>query len=85
MSRPELGKTKILENLEFVFLKEDIHRFISSTELLLSDIRGLRYTGFKKSKLFCGTPGTYTAFPALLGKLNLRCQNSEATLFKKNW
>ena len=42
--------------LEFVFLKEDIHRFISSTELFLSDIRGLRYTGLKKVNLFVGHP-----------------------------
>ena len=34
-------KKKILENFEFVFFKEDIHRFISSTELFLSHIRGL--------------------------------------------
>ena len=26
-------------------LKEDIHRFIFTTELFLSDIRGLRYSG----------------------------------------
>ena len=49
-------KTKILENFEFVFLKEDIHRFISSTELFLSDIRGLRYTGLKKVNFFVGHP-----------------------------
>ena len=49
-------KTKILENFEFVFLKEDIHRFISSTELFLSDIRGLRYIGLKKVNFFVGHP-----------------------------
>ena len=43
-------------NFEFVFLKEDIHRFISSTELFLSDIRGLRYTGLKKVNFFVGHP-----------------------------
>ena len=41
-------KTKFLENYEFVFLKEDILRFISSTKLFPSNIRGLRYTGLKK-------------------------------------
>ena len=35
-----------------MFLKEDIHRFISGTELFLSNIRGLRYTGLKKVKFF---------------------------------
>ena len=49
-------KTKILENYEFVFLKEDIHRFISSTKLFLSDMRGLRYTGLKKVNFFVGHP-----------------------------
>ena len=34
--------------VEFQFLKEDIHRFISSTELFLNDIRGLRYPRLKK-------------------------------------
>ena len=49
-------QTKILENFVFVFLKKDIHRLISSTELFLSDIRGLRYTGFKKVNFFAGHP-----------------------------
>ena len=49
-------KTKFLENYEFVFLKEDIHRFISSTELFMSNIRGLRYTGLKKVHFFVGHP-----------------------------
>ena len=35
-------------------LKEDIHRFISTTELFLSDIRGLRNTGLKKVNFFVG-------------------------------
>ena len=39
-----------------MFLKDDIHRFISSTELFLSNIRGLRYTGLKKVKFFVGHP-----------------------------
>ena len=43
----------------FLFLKEDIHRVISSTELFLSDIRGLRYTGFKKVNFFLGHPVGY--------------------------
>ena len=30
---------------QFVLLKEDIHRFITSTEFFLSDIRGRRYKG----------------------------------------
>ena len=47
-------KTKILENFEFVFLKEDIHIFISSTEIFLSDIRCLRCTGLKKVNFFVG-------------------------------
>ena len=54
---PEKRETKILENFEFVFLKEDNNKFISSTELFLSDIKGLRHTGLKKGKLFLGTPG----------------------------
>ena len=37
-------------------LKEDIHRFISTTELFLSDISGLRNTGFKKVNFFVGHP-----------------------------
>ena len=49
-------KTKILENFDFMFLKEDIHRLIFSTELFLSDIRGLRYIGFKKVYFFVGHP-----------------------------
>ena len=49
-------KTNLLEKFDFVFLKEDIHRFISSTELFLSDIRGLRYTGLKKVNFFVGHP-----------------------------
>ena len=55
-------KTKILKNFEFVFLKEDIHRFISSTELFLSDIGGLRNTGFKKVNFFVGHPVYITIF-----------------------
>ena len=47
-------KTKILKNFEFLFLKEDIHRFISGPELFLSDIRGLRYTGLIKVNFFVG-------------------------------
>ena len=39
-----------------MFLKENIHRFISSTELFLSNIRGVRYTGFKKVNFFVGHP-----------------------------
>ena len=37
-------------------MNEDIHRFISSTELFLSDIKGLRYTGLKKVNFFVGHP-----------------------------
>ena len=44
----------ILENSNFVLLKEDIHKFISSTELFLMDIRGLRYADLKTS--FVGHP-----------------------------
>ena len=51
-------KRNILENSDFVLLKEDIHRFISSIELFLRDIRGLRYADLKKGKFFCGTPGS---------------------------
>ena len=39
-----------------MFFKEDIHRFIYITELFLSDIRGLRYTGFKKVNFSVGHP-----------------------------
>ena len=38
-------KINILGNFDFVFLKDDIHRFISSTKLFFSNVRGLRYTG----------------------------------------
>ena len=41
-------KRNILENLDFVLLKEDIHRFISSTELFLRVFRGLRYADLKR-------------------------------------
>ena len=47
-------KRNILENSDFVLLEEDIHRFISSTELFLRDIRGLRYDDLKKVNLFVG-------------------------------
>ena len=47
-------KRNILENLDFVHLKEDIHSFISSTELFLREIRGLRYDDFKKVNFFVG-------------------------------
>ena len=47
-------KRNILENYDFVLLKEDIHRFISSTELFLRDIRGLRYDDLKKVNFFVG-------------------------------
>ena len=49
-------KTKILENFDFVFLKEDIHRFISSTELFLGNIRGLKYTGLLRLNFYVGHP-----------------------------
>ena len=39
-----------------MLLKEDIHRFISSTELFLRDIRGLRYDDLKKVNFFVGHP-----------------------------
>ena len=39
-----------------MFLKEDIYRFIFSTELFLSNIRGLRYTDLKKVNFFVGHP-----------------------------
>ena len=47
-------KTNILENFEFVFLKEDVQRFISSTELFLTDIRDLRYTDLERVNFFAG-------------------------------
>ena len=46
----------LLENCDFVFLKEDIKRFISNTELDLRVIRGLRYVDFKKVNFFVGHP-----------------------------
>ena len=49
-------KQNILENSDFVLFKEDIHRFISSIELFLRDIRGLRYADFKKVNSFVGHP-----------------------------
>ena len=52
-------KRNILENSDFVLLKEDIHRFISSIELFLRDIRGLRYADLKKVNFFAGHPVAY--------------------------
>ena len=49
----------LLENCDFVFLKEDIKRFISSTELDLRDIWGLRYVDLKKVNFFVGHPVPY--------------------------
>ena len=46
----------LLENCDFVFLKEDIKRFILSTQLDLRDIRGLRYVDLKKVNFFVGHP-----------------------------
>ena len=46
----------LLENSDIVFLKEDINRFISRTELDLRDIRGLRYADLKKVNFFVGHP-----------------------------
>ena len=46
----------LLENCDFVFLKEDIKRFILSTKLDLRDIRGLRYVDIKKVNFFVGHP-----------------------------
>ena len=39
-----------------MFLKEDIHRFISSAELFLSNIRGLKCTGLRMVNFFVGHP-----------------------------
>ena len=47
-------KTNILENFNFVVLKKDIQRLISSTETLLSVIKGLKYTFLKKVNFFVG-------------------------------
>ena len=47
-------KRNILENSDFVLLREDIHRFISSTELFLRNIRGLSYDDLKKVNFFVG-------------------------------
>ena len=49
-------KTNIIENFGFVFLKEDIHRYISSTKPILSDIKGLRYADLKRVNFFVGHP-----------------------------
>ena len=48
-------KIKILDNFDFVFANKDIHRFISSTELFVSDIRGPGYTGYKKVNFWWDT------------------------------
>ena len=58
-------KRNILENSNFVLLKEDIHRFISSIELFLRDIRGLRYADLKKVNFFAGHPVCVHKFFAL--------------------
>ena len=52
----------LLENCDFVFLKEDIKRFISSTKLDLRDIRGLRYVDIKKVNFFVGHPVAWLPF-----------------------
>ena len=39
-----------------MLLKVDAHRFISSTELFLRDIRGLRYADLEKVNFFAGHP-----------------------------
>ena len=52
-------KQNIRENSDFVLFKEDIHRFISSIELFLRDIRGLRYADLKKVNYFAGHPVHY--------------------------
>ena len=49
-------KQNIRENSDFVLFKEDIHRFISSIELFLRDIRGLRCADLKKVNFFAGHP-----------------------------
>ena len=61
-------------------LKEDIHRFISTTELFLSDIRGLRNTGLKKVNFFVGHPVDFNAIimqleNAFISKLIDQCFN----------
>ena len=50
------GKKMPTFNSDLVLLKEDIHRFISSIELFLRDIRGLRYADLKKVNFFAGHP-----------------------------
>ena len=60
-------KRNILENSDFVLLKEDIHRFISSIELFLRDIRGLRYADLKKVNFFAGHPVGLDPFPDPVG------------------
>ena len=58
-------KQNILENSDFVLFKEDIHRFISSIELFMRDIRGLRYADLKKVNFFAGHPVSWKAGPYL--------------------
>ena len=72
-------KRNILENSDFVLLKEDIHRFISSIELFLRDIRGLRYADLKKVNFFAGHP--VLTFLLTLAK-NWRCASNFATSCK---
>ena len=42
----------IPENFDFVFLTEDIQRFISSSTFSISNIRGLSYPDLKEADLF---------------------------------
>ena len=67
-------KRNILENSDFVLLKEDIHRFISSIELFLRDIRGLRYADLKKVNFFAGHPVAYKLCGGVARDYMVRCQ-----------
>ena len=53
-------KTNIQNNFDFVFLKEDIKRLISSNELFLRNIIGQKYSDLKKVNFFVGHPVLYS-------------------------
>ena len=65
----------LLENCDFVFLKEDIKRFIWSTKLDPRDIRGLRYVDLKKVNFFVGHPVYIIMLPPITNLVCVCCSS----------
>ena len=68
----------ILENFQFVFLNEDIQRFIFITKLFLNVSRCLRYTA-KKVNFFLGHPVWTKQFGAN-SRFEVKCNSFQFTL-----